>query len=67
MLKETLRAMETGALAEIGLLAFFFAFVLILIRVFLMTRQECEAARHMPLDDDPEYPVHLDARNHRSL
>mgnify|MGYP000857986553 CR=1 FL=1 len=36
MMKEVVRAMETGSLAYIGLFAFIFAFVLILARVAVM-------------------------------
>lgn len=52
MMKETIRALETGAMAEIGLLAFFVAFVLILAYTFLLPKQQCETMSQMPLDDD---------------
>lgn len=54
MMKEVIRAMETGMLAEIGLLAFFVAFVLIVVRAFLMPKSDREDAKQMPLDDREE-------------
>lgn len=51
MMKEAVRALETGHLAEIGLLAFVVAFVLILLRVFLLPRSEREEAKNLPLQD----------------
>ena len=57
MMKETLRALETGALAEIGLIAFVVAFVTILVRVAVLTRSERRYARDLPLDEPQEtYP-----------
>lgn len=57
MMKEVVRAMETGFLAEIGLLAFVFAFVLILIRVAKYTRKERQHAKELPLQEPLEtYP-----------
>jgi cbb3-type cytochrome oxidase subunit 3 len=54
MFKEVARAIESGALAEIGLVAFFVAFVLILVRVFTMKKKEREEAKRLPLDDADE-------------
>lgn len=51
MMKDVIRALETGVLAEIGLIAFVLAFVLILVRVALMPRRERENAKRLPLDD----------------
>ena len=57
MMKEVIRAMETGVLAEIGLLAFVLAFVLILIRVAQYTRSERQHAKELPLHEPFEsYP-----------
>ncbi len=50
--KDILRSLETGPLAEIGLLAFFIAFILILLYVYWMPKDFREHARHMPLEDD---------------
>ncbi len=54
MMKEIVRALETGHLAEIGMVAFFVAFTLIVVRVFLMSKKEREDAKNMPLDDREE-------------
>ncbi len=54
MMKELVQSMETGLLAEIGLLAFMFAFVLIVIRAMTMKKGEREDAKHMPLNDPRE-------------
>ncbi len=55
MWKETIQSMETGAAAYIGLFAFLFAFILIVIRVALMKRKDRTSAKNMPLDDQPEF------------
>ena len=52
MMKEVVRALETGMLAEIGLIAFVVAFVLIFVRVVLMSKQERDDAKGMPLADE---------------
>lgn len=54
MVKEALHSLQTGALAEIGLIAFFVAFVLVTARAFLMSRGAREAAKQMPLDEQDE-------------
>lgn len=53
MWKEAVRALETGIFAEISLLSFFIAFVLIVIYALTLSRRDCEEALHMPLDDAP--------------
>lgn len=55
MFKEVVRSMETGLLGYVGLFAFLFAFVLIVIRVALMKRTDRQALKNMPLDDDTEF------------
>ena len=58
MMKEVIRALETGILSEIGLVAFLFVFVLIMIRVAMMKKRDVEEAKHLPLRDaDPVDPV----------
>jgi len=52
MMKEAVRALETGALAEIGLIAFVVAFTLIMIRVLTMKKRERDEAKNIPLHDD---------------
>ncbi|HHP7239232.1 hypothetical protein [Longibacter sp.] len=51
MWKDAVRALETGALSEVGLLAFFIAFVLIVIYALTLPKRDCESALNMPLDD----------------
>lgn len=53
MLKETVRALETGAFAEFGLIAFLVAFVLIVLYALTLSKPDREHAKHIPLDDDP--------------
>jgi len=55
MFKEVVRSMETGLLGYVGLFAFLFAFVLIVIRVALMKRSDRQTLKNMPLDDDTEF------------
>ena len=50
--KDALRALETGALAEIGLIAFFIAFLLVIAYAFLMTKKQRDDAKQLPLEDD---------------
>lgn len=54
MMKEVIRSLETGMLSEIGLIAFFVAFLLILARVALMSRDERTKAKNLPLDEADE-------------
>jgi hypothetical protein len=57
MMKEVMRAIDSGFLAEIGLLAFVLAFVLILIRVSQYTRSERQHAKELPVHEPLEsYP-----------
>jgi hypothetical protein len=60
MMKEAVRALDSGILPEIGLIAFFVAFVLIVIRVMLMKKSEREDAKQIPLDDATEIFPNLD-------
>lgn len=52
MMKDVVRALETGWLAEIGLIAFLVAFVLVIVWAFSMSKKKREAAKRMPLDED---------------
>jgi len=56
MMKEVVRALETGHLAEVGVIAFFVAFALIVARAFLMAKPDRDAAKQMPLDDEEVRP-----------
>lgn len=55
MMKEVVRAMDTGLLALVGLVAFLVAFTLILVRVAVMKKSEREAAKNLPLHDEEEF------------
>ncbi len=52
MMRDAIRALETGDLAQVGLVAFFAAFVLILLYTFTLSRQKREALKNQPLEDD---------------
>jgi cbb3-type cytochrome oxidase subunit 3 len=58
MWKDVFRAMDTGFLAEIGLIAFIVTFVLILIRVFTLPKKERDHAKNIPLDEPRENYQH---------
>jgi cbb3-type cytochrome oxidase subunit 3 len=51
MAREVVRALETGPLAEIGLIAFFVAFILILVYVIRLPKKKRDDAKNLPLDD----------------
>jgi cbb3-type cytochrome oxidase subunit 3 len=57
MMKDTVRALSTGSIAEIGLLAFLLAFILILIYTFTLSKSVRDRASQQPLDDDDELPT----------
>lgn len=54
MMKDVIRDIATGNLPLIGVLAFVSAFVLILIRVILLTKREITELEQLPLRDDFE-------------
>ena len=67
MMKEVARAMESGILPEIGLIAFLVAFVLVVIWAMTMKKTHREAAKHVPLDDPDRVVLpanHHPANNH---
>lgn len=53
MWQETVRALETGALAELSVVAFVFAFVIVVGRALSMSKAARAHARALPLDDAP--------------
>jgi hypothetical protein len=55
MMKEVIRAMETGYLAYIGLFAFILAFVFIIARVAIMRKREREEIKNLPVDEPEEF------------
>ena len=54
MMKDVFRALETGVLAEIGLVIFVLVFVAILIRVFTMSKKARDHGKNIPLDEPKE-------------
>lgn len=54
MMKEAIRALETGDLAVVGLVAFLVAFFLIVARAFLVPKKKRDDAKQIPLEDDPK-------------
>ncbi len=59
MMKDAVRALETGAFAEIGVLAFFVAFLLIVVYALTLSKRSRDAAKQIPLDDLPDaFPSH---------
>ena len=55
MMKEVVRALETGALAQIGLIAFVIAFIGVVLYAFTLSRRKREEIKQLPLDDLPEH------------
>ena len=55
MWKETVRALQTGALAEIAVVAFVVAFVLVVIYAFTLKKGTRERIKRQPLDDALEF------------
>ena len=51
MWKETVRALQTGALAEIAVVAFVVAFLAVVAYAFTMSRAQRERMKNQPLDD----------------
>lgn len=55
-MKELVRALETGSLAQVGLIAFVVAFVLVVAYAVTRTQGEREDAKNLPLEDDEYVP-----------
>lgn len=66
MMKEVVRAMDTGLLAQIGLIAFFVAFVLMVIYALTLSKRKREHNKNIPLDDAPEVPSEFLDNGNRS-
>ena len=66
MMKEVVRAMDTGLLAQMGLIAFFVAFVLMVIYALTLSKRKREHDKNLPLDDAPEAPPELLDNGNRS-
>ena len=52
MMKDVIRDISTGVLPLVGILSFVTAFVLILIRVVLMSKSDIKHIENLPLQDD---------------
>lgn len=52
MMKEVVRALETGAIAQVGLIAFVVAFVLVVVWTFTLSRTFRDDAKNLPLQED---------------
>lgn len=55
MWKETVRALQTGGLAEVAVVAFVVAFVAVLVYAFTMSKRQRDEIKRQPLDDAPEF------------
>lgn len=51
MMKEVVRALQTGALAEVALVAFAVAFLMVVIYTFTLSKKHRDHAKSLPLDD----------------
>ena len=65
MMKDVVRALETGGLAEIGLIAFVVAFVLMVAYALTLSKDRREEAKLLPFDEAPDaFPPHVQNGNH---
>ena len=55
MWKETVRALQTGSLAEVAVVAFVVAFGLVVAYALTMRKPLRESLKRQPLDDAPEF------------
>ena len=55
MWKETVRALQTGAFAEVAVVAFVVAFLCVVAYAFTMSKRTREEIKRQPLDDAPEF------------
>ena len=55
MWKDTIRALETGAAAEVAVVAFVVAFVLVVAYALTMKKPTRDQIKRQPLDDAPEF------------
>jgi hypothetical protein len=56
MWKETVRALETGALGEVALVAFVVAFVCVVAYAFTLSKRRLETLKALPFDEAPPAP-----------
>jgi cbb3-type cytochrome oxidase subunit 3 len=57
MIKDVVDAMNAGVFAQIGLIAFFVAFILIILYVVTLPKMKREHAKQIPLEDDEVNPT----------
>ena len=55
MWKDTIRALETGAAAEVAVVAFVVAFVLVVAYALTLKKSTRDQIKRQPLDDAPEF------------
>ena len=55
MWKDTIRALETGAAAEVAVVAFVVAFVLVVAYALTLKKSTRDEIKRQPLDDAPEF------------
>lgn len=58
MMKEAVRALETGALAEFGLIAFMVAFLLVVGYALTLSKSSRDRLKELPLEDLPDALPH---------
>ncbi len=56
MMKDVVRALQTGSLAEVALIAFVVAFVLVVVYTFTLSKKRRDRAKNLPFDEAS--PVH---------
>lgn len=55
MWKETVQALQTGAAAEVAVVAFVVAFLLVVAYALTLSKRTREEIKNLPLDDAPEF------------
>jgi len=58
MIRDLLGSIDTGILAQVGLVAFMVAFGAVLVYAFTLRREDRDAAKQLPLHDDDELVSH---------
>lgn len=57
MIRDVVDAMNAGVFAQIGLIAFLIAFILIVIYVVTLPKKKRDHAKQIPLEDDEVHPT----------
>lgn len=58
MIRDLLGTIDTGILAQVGLVAFMVAFGAVLAYTFTLRKEDRDAAKQLPLHDDDELVSH---------